>query len=63
MLELVAAAAVCIFVGRTQVAPADTSAVVAAEVVDLPLDPAGHSSMRSLDGFSIPGCKCSNRGC
>ena len=44
-------------------APADMTDVVVVLTLDSLLDPAGHSSMRSLDGFSIPGCKCSNRAC
>ena len=49
---------------RTQVDPAGmTAAVVAALNPDSSLDPAGRSSKRSWDGFSIRGCKCSNRDC
>ena len=63
------AAAAVVVVGytladKTLVDPADMTA--AAEAVlnsDSYLDPAGHSSRRSLDGFSTRGCKCSNRDC
>ena len=49
---------------KTQVDPAGMIvAVVAALNPDSSLDPAGHFSKKSLDGFSILGCKCSNRDC
>ena len=49
---------------KTLVAPTDmTVAVVAALHPDPYLDPAGRFSKKSLDGFSIRGCTCSNRGC
>ena len=48
----------------TEVDPAGmTATVVAALNPDSSLDPVGRFSKKSLDGFSIRGCMCSNRGC
>ena len=62
MVELVAMAVlVYTSADKIQAAPADITADVTALTLDSLLDPAGHSSMRNSDGFSIPGCKCSSR--
>ena len=64
---MTAAAAVVVaytLADKTLVAPADmTAAIVAALYPDPYLDPAGRFSKKSLDGSSIRGCMCSNRGC
>ena len=64
---MAAAAAVVVaytLADKTEVDPADmTDAVVVALNPDSSLDPAGRFSKKSLDGSSIRGCMCSNRGC
>ena len=63
MVELAAVAAVVYTsADKIQAALADMTDVVAVLTLDLLLDPGSHSSMRSLDGFSIPGCRNLNKG-